>query len=384
MNKLKLMVLALLISSTGAMFAKNKQQIRLSNQYGEAVLVHLEWKMNKSPHFTRTQDIIIKGRHKNFLIKAPVSGYHLVSLSARPSKATLIAATAAPAALVGGVAVGVATGGTAVPLMATSPILAASTIHTLNTLELQKGSYENQKVRSLRGTLEDSYKVHTHKNSFFVIANRKEYSAIIKNDKSSAINAMLKDISKLKQDKNIKSTKNNTITSIEVEERETPKKIKEYMHIKGYKSQKDYENELEKFNASAIDEPTVEIANNEITEDYQDVTATDAQPNIEETLVLVSQDGLAAQDQLDYEDANSDMITDDQMDVYDDSVDKDTDSGWVSGYFGDYSADLNNNSGLLYNEPAQSFDNSVDTDSGWFSNWFGDDSDDVESNATNL
>src|SRR3989339_2145346 len=269
MNKFKLMIIALLISSTGAMFAVNKQQIRLSNNYGEAVLVHMEWRMKKAPHFRRTQDIILKGKRKNFLLKAPVSGYYLESLTARPSKATIIASTVVPAAAIAGAAIGVATGGAA-PVVAGSGMTAAQNATFGGVIGAEIGSEVaiDATVISLQDKLFDSYKVHAHGNNFFVIENRK--------------------------------TKYTTIKSIQGKKDTTKKRTVQEMHIKGYKSQQEYFNALEKLNTPAIDEPAVKVVNNNTTQDYQDVTATDDQPNIEETLVLESQD-----DQVDNEDAVS-------------------------------------------------------------------------------
>jgi len=69
---IKLLACLLSITSTMSIVAVNKQQIRLSNHYGENVLVHMNWRYGIT---SKPTDLILLEGRKNFLVKAPVSGY---------------------------------------------------------------------------------------------------------------------------------------------------------------------------------------------------------------------------------------------------------------------------------------------------------------------
>lgn len=82
MKKFNTILLYLLsLASTISIIAVNKQQIKLSNQYGDDVLIHMQWRYGM---FSKQSDIIIK-MDENRSIKAPVSGYKLFSIDVTPS-----------------------------------------------------------------------------------------------------------------------------------------------------------------------------------------------------------------------------------------------------------------------------------------------------------
>jgi len=90
-NFKKLLLCLLSVASTISLVAVNKQQIRLSNQSKDKtianrnVLVHLTWRMKKAPHTMRTTDVILRSDRKDFVIKAPISGYNLFSIDVTPA-----------------------------------------------------------------------------------------------------------------------------------------------------------------------------------------------------------------------------------------------------------------------------------------------------------
>jgi len=82
MKKLNTILLYLLsIASTISIIAVNKEQIKLSNRYGDDVLIHMQWRYGI---LSKQSDIIIK-KNENRSIKAPVSGYKLFSIDVTPS-----------------------------------------------------------------------------------------------------------------------------------------------------------------------------------------------------------------------------------------------------------------------------------------------------------
>ena len=90
-NFKKLFLCLLSLASTISIIAVNKQQIRLSNQSTDKttanrnILVHLTWRMKKAPHTMRTTDVILRSDRKDFIIKAPISGYELFSIDVTPA-----------------------------------------------------------------------------------------------------------------------------------------------------------------------------------------------------------------------------------------------------------------------------------------------------------
>ncbi len=100
-NFKKLLLCLLSITSTISLIAENKQQIRLSNLYGQEVLVHMNWRYGT---FSQSNDVIIKPNQKNLLIKAPISGYKLFSIDVTPS---INLATLSLGAVPGSIAYGV-------------------------------------------------------------------------------------------------------------------------------------------------------------------------------------------------------------------------------------------------------------------------------------
>ena len=80
----KLIAFILLISSMSIAFAKNKQQIFLTNNYGDGVAINLKWQ-NKQ-HGNLYQDVILEKNAQNLMVKAPISGHYLKSIDVAPAR----------------------------------------------------------------------------------------------------------------------------------------------------------------------------------------------------------------------------------------------------------------------------------------------------------
>lgn len=76
---------ALSLFSATAAFAENKQQIRLSNQYGQDVDVSIEWRKKNWPHTHGYTNLYLKSSRKNFSLKAPSSGRELFKIYVTPA-----------------------------------------------------------------------------------------------------------------------------------------------------------------------------------------------------------------------------------------------------------------------------------------------------------
>ncbi len=88
MNYKKITVLLILIIYTQNIVAKNKQQIFLTNEYGDAVIVKFTWKSNNFPYFSSDEIINVREHDKNLGVKAPYSFYKLIGISASPKLAS--------------------------------------------------------------------------------------------------------------------------------------------------------------------------------------------------------------------------------------------------------------------------------------------------------
>lgn len=82
MNYFKNLMLCIIIASTSGIVAVNKQQIRLSNQYGQDVMVYLRWRKKGIVNEYRYTDLILKSDR---MVKAPISGYKLANFEVTPA-----------------------------------------------------------------------------------------------------------------------------------------------------------------------------------------------------------------------------------------------------------------------------------------------------------
>jgi hypothetical protein len=83
-NMKNIIMLALLIISAQSLFAENKQQITLSNDYGSDVACNLTWQNKSFPYNYIYQDVALEQNIQNGTHKAPISGYHLKSMDVAP------------------------------------------------------------------------------------------------------------------------------------------------------------------------------------------------------------------------------------------------------------------------------------------------------------
>ncbi len=87
-NVQKVMMFTMLIISAQSLFAgftkPNKQQIFLTNNYGDDVDVNLTWESKDYFSFSRSQTIMLRDDDKELMIKAPFSGYKLTNIQAAP------------------------------------------------------------------------------------------------------------------------------------------------------------------------------------------------------------------------------------------------------------------------------------------------------------
>ncbi|MBV8661210.1 MAG: hypothetical protein JO129_03650 [Candidatus Dependentiae bacterium] len=81
----KIITFIVLVISAHMSFAENKQQIFLSNQFGSEVTVNLTWKSKSFPYFSSSQEVNLRMKDKEFMIKAPYSQYKLIGMHVVPT-----------------------------------------------------------------------------------------------------------------------------------------------------------------------------------------------------------------------------------------------------------------------------------------------------------
>jgi hypothetical protein len=80
----KITMFAILNIASQALFAENKQQIILSNNYGQDIASNLVWQNKSFPYDYRYQDLFFKKNAQEIMHKSPISGYKLISIDTTP------------------------------------------------------------------------------------------------------------------------------------------------------------------------------------------------------------------------------------------------------------------------------------------------------------
>ena len=83
-SKKIIMLFSIVFSMHLSAAPKNKQQIFLTNEYGQDVMVKLVWKSENFPYFSQDNAITLREHDKNFMIKAPYSFYKFIGLTVHP------------------------------------------------------------------------------------------------------------------------------------------------------------------------------------------------------------------------------------------------------------------------------------------------------------
>jgi hypothetical protein len=184
---IKLLVCLLSVASTMSIVAVNKQQIRLSNHYGENVLVHINWKYGIA---SKPTDLILLTGRKDFLVKAPVSGYKLFSIDVTPAK-NLASLAVSPIgyAAGGGIAYGVT------HYMNHHTIRAHGKNKFIISKDKKKSQIASQRQIDIKGYTDEKYG-NLNKNEETVVvdtdpetANSSDYQVVVDTDNDAAATA---------------------------------------------------------------------------------------------------------------------------------------------------------------------------------------------------
>jgi len=168
-RNIKLLIAALLFSSTAALFAENKQQVIFSNNYDTEVTINLVWRNKSFPYNARKSEVTIKKNQQNKMIKAPVSGFKLIHVRVIPTKNanTNYRIHLAGSSMSGGGGFAAGAGiSTANPALIAGGAVTAGTGIAISTLA------------AADGVLQNSQSIQAHNYKFFVIEKHKKHIKI--------------------------------------------------------------------------------------------------------------------------------------------------------------------------------------------------------------
>ena len=163
-NFIKLAVFTGLIISSQAIMAKNKDQVFIQNNYGDNVIIHIDWRSEVPPHLHAPQDLFLQEHEKNSLIKAPTSKDHLFSIDVAPQSNVIRRYRAGLGAEIGTGGAIIATGSATTAAGLVAPMIAVGAAGT-----------------GIAYAITHSLNHHTmraHGNTFFVIENTGKASKV--------------------------------------------------------------------------------------------------------------------------------------------------------------------------------------------------------------